>query len=149
VHGQWQQNAPSRFLEELPAQLVELRQSFQQGSQRLESVGQGSGQGQGWGRNRFGGDGGGGGARRGNDGGGSNSYAKQLLGQNRSNSYAPPSGVALAPRADGLAIGARVRHELFGQGIVTAVDGTKLEVRFDGIGSKKVMAGFVRAVSSG
>jgi DNA helicase-2/ATP-dependent DNA helicase PcrA len=150
VHGQWQQNAPSRFLEELPAQLVELRQSFQQGSQRLESVRQDHGQGSGWGRNRFGGDGGGGGgSRRGNDGGGSNSYAKQLLGQNRSNSYAPPSGVALAPRADGLAIGARVRHELFGQGIVTAVDGTKLEVRFDGIGSKKVMAGFVRAVSSG
>ncbi|MGH6962225.1 MAG: ATP-dependent helicase, partial [Dongiaceae bacterium] len=40
-------------------------------------------------------------------------------------------------------VGARVFHQKFGYGGVTAVDGDKLDIAFDKAGTKKVMAGFV------
>jgi DNA helicase-2/ATP-dependent DNA helicase PcrA len=40
-------------------------------------------------------------------------------------------------------VGARVFHQKFGYGGVTAVDGNKLDVAFDKAGTKKVMASFV------
>ncbi|MFN5173866.1 MAG: hypothetical protein ACK5GA_03080, partial [Holosporaceae bacterium] len=87
------------------------------------------------------------------------SYARQLLMQNRDNSYSPPqpppmrrvaganpvSGT-ISGTVNGIGIGSRVRHKMFGDGTVTAADGTKLEVRFDRIGHKKVMASFVTSV---
>jgi DNA helicase-2/ATP-dependent DNA helicase PcrA len=61
VHGQWQQNAPSRFLDELPPQLLERRQSFQggQGGGGQLSGYRGGGGSGGWGgRSSYGGGGG-------------------------------------------------------------------------------------------
>ena len=182
VHGQWQQNAPSRFLDELPPQLLERRQSFNggQGGQAGQLSGyRGSGGSGGWGRSSYGGGGGGGNSGGGWGRGGSTgrsgagaagkpsaepqSYARQLLIQNRDNTYTPPqpppmrrvasanavSGTisgTISGSVNGIGIGSRVRHKMFGDGTITAVDGTKLEVRFDRIGHKKVMASFVTTI---
>ena len=48
--------------------------------------------------------------------------------------------------AEGFAVGDRVFHEKFGYGTVTEVEGQKLTVGFDKSSPKKVMAGFVTAV---
>ncbi|MCA3250026.1 MAG: hypothetical protein ACK5WY_02210 [Holosporaceae bacterium] len=82
-----------------------------------------------------------------------------MLIQNRDNTYTTPqpppmrrvasantvSGT-ISGSVNGIGIGSRVRHKMFGDGTITAVDGTKLEVRFDRIGHKKVMASFVTAI---
>ncbi len=39
--------------------------------------------------------------------------------------------------------GDRVRHRRFGLGTVTAADGDKLDIAFDGAGEKKVIDSFV------
>jgi len=42
-------------------------------------------------------------------------------------------------------LGARITHDTFGAGIVTAIDGLKLTVSFDTGGVKKVVESFVKA----
>ena len=44
------------------------------------------------------------------------------------------------------AVGARVFHQKFGNGNVTAVDGNKLTIRFDKAGEKRVVDSFVERV---
>ncbi len=53
--------------------------------------------------------------------------------------------VPIRPNAQKVAyrVGARVFHQKFGYGGVTAVEGDKLDIEFDKAGTKKVMAGFV------
>ncbi|MAO54795.1 MAG: DNA helicase II, partial [Rhodospirillaceae bacterium] len=48
---------------------------------------------------------------------------------------------------DGLSVGARVFHQKFGYGRITAKDGDKLEIDFEKAGRKKVMGSFVETVS--
>ena len=50
---------------------------------------------------------------------------------------------AAKPRGD-IALGARVFHEKFGYGVVTAQDGNKLEIEFENAGSKRVIDSFIR-----
>ena len=54
-----------------------------------------------------------------------------------------------APSADaaeqGLAVGVRVFHQKFGYGKIRAAEGDKLEIEFEKAGRKKVMAAFVQA----
>jgi DNA helicase-2/ATP-dependent DNA helicase PcrA len=47
-----------------------------------------------------------------------------------------------APGA-GYEVGARVRHQKFGAGTVTEVDGNKLTIEFDYAGRKRVVDSFV------
>ena len=49
----------------------------------------------------------------------------------------------------GFAPGARVRHEKFGTGTVTTVDGPRLDITFDKTGRKKVMDSFVTLLDGG
>ena len=42
--------------------------------------------------------------------------------------------------------GARVRHEKFGDGTVTVVDGNKLTIAFDDGDTKRVVANFVERI---
>ncbi len=44
------------------------------------------------------------------------------------------------------AVGARVFHQKFGNGNVTAVDGNKLTIKFDKAGEKRVVDSFVERV---
>ena len=55
---------------------------------------------------------------------------------------APPPIVSVAT----FAVGARVFHQKFGNGNVTAVDGNKLTIRFDHAGEKRVVDSFVERV---
>jgi DNA helicase-2/ATP-dependent DNA helicase PcrA len=43
-------------------------------------------------------------------------------------------------------VGARVFHQKFGNGNVTAVDGNKLTIKFDHAGEKRVVDSFVERV---
>jgi DNA helicase-2/ATP-dependent DNA helicase PcrA len=52
----------------------------------------------------------------------------------------------LRDEAASIAVGARVFHQKFGYGTVTAADGNKLEIDFEKAGVKKVMGSFVEAV---
>jgi DNA helicase-2/ATP-dependent DNA helicase PcrA len=47
------------------------------------------------------------------------------------------------PRADKLSVGARVFHQKFGYGTVTATEDDRLDVTFDKAGSKRVLDRFV------
>jgi DNA helicase-2/ATP-dependent DNA helicase PcrA len=51
--------------------------------------------------------------------------------------------VAMADAGGAYAIGARVFHQKFGPGSVTAVEGNKLTVAFDHAGEKRVIDSFV------
>ncbi len=57
----------------------------------------------------------------------------------------PPAAPAARDGAGAFRPGARVFHDKFGPGTVTAVDGDKLEIAFDKAGSKKVLDSFVSA----
>ena len=48
--------------------------------------------------------------------------------------------------ASSFAVGARVFHQKFGNGNVTAVDGNKLTIKFDHAGEKRVVDSFVERV---
>ena len=48
--------------------------------------------------------------------------------------------------ASSFAVGARVFHQKFGNGNVTAVDGNKLTIKFDKAGEKRVVDSFVESV---
>jgi DNA helicase-2/ATP-dependent DNA helicase PcrA len=48
-----------------------------------------------------------------------------------------------AARADAIPVGARVFHQKFGHGTVTATEDDKLDISFDKAGSKRVLDRFV------
>jgi DNA helicase-2/ATP-dependent DNA helicase PcrA len=56
------------------------------------------------------------------------------------------SGGSLRDEPGAVAVGARVFHQKFGYGTVTAADGNKLEIAFEKAGTKKVMGSFVEVV---
>ncbi len=51
--------------------------------------------------------------------------------------------IASSTASSGYAVGNRVRHQKFGPGTVTEVDGNKLTIRFDHSGTKRVVDSFV------
>jgi DNA helicase-2/ATP-dependent DNA helicase PcrA len=53
---------------------------------------------------------------------------------------------ARPPREDAIAVGARVFHQKFGYGIVTAAEDDKLDIAFDKAGDKRVLDRFVEKV---
>ena len=50
--------------------------------------------------------------------------------------------VGLRGRAD-VAVGTKVFHSKFGGGVVTSIDGNKLEIDFEHAGAKRVLDSFV------
>jgi DNA helicase-2/ATP-dependent DNA helicase PcrA len=126
VHGTWQTSVPSRFVEELPREHVEM--ASQQGVY--------------------------GSAPRGNHWGPLWSDTGPLARptRHRSERRGPGAGLTIEgdalrlpdePGARGFAAGARVFHQKFGYGTVTASEGDKLDIAFDKAGAKKVLAPFV------
>jgi DNA helicase-2/ATP-dependent DNA helicase PcrA len=124
VHGQWQSAIPSRFVDELPPEHVEV-------DSEPGVYGGGS---------SFGGSGAG---RSLGYGGG---YG--------SGSYGGGFGAARAPKRDtegtlitadpaGFSVGERVFHQKFGYGRITAIDANKLAIAFEKAGEKKVLDSFV------
>ncbi|NQV84756.1 MAG: UvrD-helicase domain-containing protein [Rhodospirillales bacterium] len=128
IHGKWQSAMPSRFIDELPAEHVDVRSpSGLYGSDT---------------------------SRHGNSwrGGGINDRSGRFSGspkhrpEGRWRNAQDDSGHKETAEDDALAIGVRVFHQKFGYGRITARDGGKLEIAFEKAGSKKVMASFVEAV---
>ncbi|WP_438276515.1 ATP-dependent helicase [Nitrobacter sp.] len=150
IHGSWSTTIPSRFLDELPAQNVEI----------TESKG-----GSGWG-----GTGGYGPSRFDNMESFSSNYSTpgwQRAQANRGRGGFNEDGAAYAARsnskrapvtiegelvakstgtASAFSTGDRVFHQKFGYGKVTRIDGNKLTIAFDKAGEKKVVDSFVELV---
>ncbi|NNL19473.1 MAG: UvrD-helicase domain-containing protein [Boseongicola sp.] len=142
VYGQWQSQMPSRFIDELPAEHVEV----------LTPPGL---------------YGGGFGAASGGMSGGVRSTIQEKAAQ--ADGYNSPGWKRLQSRSQqrgmsqpsearnmvidmnaisAFTVGERVFHQKFGYGAVTAIEGDKLDISFDKAGDKKVVAKFITAAAS-
>ncbi len=126
VHGLWQTSVPSRFVEELPREHIEM--ASQQGV--YGSTPRGSYWGPLW----------------------TDTGPLARPTRHRAERRGPGVGLMIEgearhlpdePGAAGIAVGARVFHQKFGYGTVTASEGDKLDIAFDKAGAKKVLAPFV------
>ena len=153
IHGLWQTTIPSRFLDELPADHVEVTEA-PNGSQyggyalsRFENMDtfSSSYNSPGWKRaqtrNTATGANAGGGAGRGGF------SAGRAAGEAARRGPMTIEGdlVAKSSVASGFATGNRVFHQKFGPGAVAAVDGNKITVDFDKAGRKMVLESFLKA----
>ncbi|MEO5823617.1 MAG: UvrD-helicase domain-containing protein [Vicinamibacteraceae bacterium] len=155
VFGEYQPTEPSRFLDEIPKELVEeveapsaayasRRQPFFE--MRANPYGRRPGSNSDWDERP--GRGGIAGPSRGGARSGMPPPAVQTpsLGSPRGKSFRPEDEDQSAAASGGYKPGLRVRHPLFGVGSIIAVEGgdadTKLIVRFVSVGQKKLMAKF-------
>ncbi len=127
MFGQWQSNVPSRFVDELPKDHIEMvdKSSYKTGYQQQSSNYQSN-------NNYY------------NNSG--NYYSNNSHGGQSSNYWSKSAYQAKKKAINSVAaipIGARVFHQKFGYGTVYNVDGDKLEIDFDKNTRKKVMASFV------
>ncbi len=154
VFGQWQSSLPSRFIEDLPQDHIEMEsaQGLYSGRSNRGSWGSddewsdegyytssGEKYGPGWARaqNKYGG---------GFSSGGS-SYGDRIGRRKRGVTIDMPSTPAPAPtsgQVSDIAVGERVFHEKFGYGMVEDVEGNKLLVAFEKAGTKRVVDRFVK-----
>ena len=145
VYGQWQNNLPSRFINELPPQNIELVNNASNYFQRSDVSSSGSY----WGTkdyqrsepDEFG-------EYEYSDGGGytyTREYNNSYQGYNSWANMNKARQAAKNATSD-IAIGSRVYHESFGYGRVKNVEGRKLEIIFDKAGYKRLMKDYVKAV---
>lgn len=163
IHGLWQTSLPSRFIDELPEEHVEIEQAPTayggQGSygasrfDRMESFGS-SYNTPGWQRAQENRARNGGGSGGGNGGG--SGFSENGQGFGSGNGFGGGSRQRgpllidgeLTAKSSGESsydTGARVFHVKFGPGSVASVDGNKLTVDFDKAGRKMVLDSFVQA----
>ncbi len=149
VFGQWQSSLPSRFIEELPGEHVEMEsaQGLYSGRSNRGSWGDtyddfGSGGSSGYYTSS--GDKYGPGWQR------AQNWRQQQAGYNRTaKTIDMPTTSSRKPKpkpkplVSDIAVGERVFHDKFGYGIVEDVEGNKLLVAFDKAGSKRVVDTYV------
>ncbi|WP_442896445.1 UvrD-helicase domain-containing protein [Bosea sp. CCNWLY174] len=147
IHGLWQSSLPSRFIDELPEDHVEVVQAptaYSQGGygasrfERMESFGS-SYQTPGWQRAQEN-------KAKFNSGGGFSDAGQRGFGSGRQRGPMLIEGELTAKSTGTSAYdpGARVFHVKFGPGSVASVDGNKLTVDFDKAGRKMVLDSFVQ-----
>ena len=133
VYGQWQNNLPSRFINELPPANIEICNkctNFYSGDYGSSA----------YNKNTY-----------------SNSYNNRKFGSwnNHSKSevtYDDDTRYSYVRSNDSYrsvhagVIGTKVHHDTFGYGKVVAAEGNKLEVYFDDYGRKKLMASYVTKI---
>lgn len=131
-YGQEQFNSPSRFLGDIPDELLELEEEYQAGF--------------GWGDSS--------GRTAGSESSGTTRSARwdEVVEQSRSAAEASPGApfpdneVRVVPEGDGIFIGMRVRHAKFGPGTIRKLEGRgdneKVIVWFDSGGPKKLLLRF-------
>ncbi len=137
IYGQWTAAIPSRFVSELPPAHVEVTSTMSggpslwraalAGGDPFGDVARGTGRGPGWNRAARGG------------------FAAARSTAPAIDVRASAVSVGLKGRSD-VAIGARVFHSKFGGGVVTAIDGNKLEIDFEHAGAKRVLDSFIEVV---
>ena len=125
VYGQWQNNIPSRFINELPPQNIELCNNVNQFYSNYIDNREPQ---QNYGNNYQ------------NSYGNNNRQGYQPWYRNKRPSYSQQSA------AQKQFIGAKVYHDTFGFGKVTNAEGNKLEIKFDNYGIKKVHKDYVTKV---
>ena len=147
LFNQWQTSVPSRFIEEIPADNVELiagpglypglnphddgvseaADAFDVGPSRAPHP---------W-RETYG-------ARNNGAKGFGNGFGAPPWKDNRPHmATAPKPSPRVTASVAGFKTGERIFHQKFGYGKITAVEGNKLEIAFDKAGSKKVLDNFV------
>ena len=136
VHGLWQTAMPSRFVDELPEEQVNVIQD----SGGMGQYGHGPGFSDVWSSGRMSGGYSSPGWQR-----AQSYYQAQQSGRARNT---PPTieGEVVASSADDSAsyeVGERIFHDKFGYGHIAEIDGNKLTVDFDKAGRKRVVASFV------
>jgi DNA helicase-2/ATP-dependent DNA helicase PcrA len=117
IYGSWASSLPSRFIDELPKDHVEVaaETGLYKGQQQMQQ------------QSSFGGYG----------GGGFRGRPAQLI-----EAWDDPAPSVESER--GFGPGDKVFHEKFGTGTVVTTDGNKLDIKFDKAGRKKVIDSFVR-----
>ncbi|AMJ60618.1 ATP-dependent helicase [Bosea sp. PAMC 26642] len=154
IHGLWQSSLPSRFIDELPEEHVEVVQAASNYSQggygasrfdRMESFGS-SYNTPGWQRAQENKAKAGGGSGFSESGSG---FGSGGFGGSRQRGPLLIEGELTAKSTGSSAYdtGARVFHVKFGPGSVASVDGNKLTVDFDKAGRKMVLDSFVQSTS--
>jgi DNA helicase-2/ATP-dependent DNA helicase PcrA len=141
--GLWQAAAPSRFVDQLPEQHLDIVEA------RSPYAGGAVGRGNAYGKSRFDEPG----------GGFASGYrtpgwqrAKEQWGRGGRRRSAGPMTIEAKPvasstgRGAGYVAGERVFHEKFGYGRIAEVDGNKLTIDFDKAGRKRVVDSFVARV---
>ena len=139
IYGQWTSSIPSRFIDELPAEHIEVEQTMTGGaslwranwSEREDpfahlaaaNATRAGARGPGW--------------QRAATSGGFNPTPQRIAEVSK-----PAVGLGAKGRSD-LAVGMRVFHEKFGYGVIEDIEGNKLEIAFETAGSKRVMDSFV------
>ncbi|MBL4838544.1 MAG: UvrD-helicase domain-containing protein [Kordiimonadaceae bacterium] len=144
IFGQWQSCLPSRFIEELPAEHIEIESA--QGLYSGKTT-------RGWGGDDYATEATSVNSSSDKYGPGWQRAQVWREKQSSSSSYhrgktinVTPKRVKKAkPKLSEFAIGERVFHEKFGYGIIEDVSGDKLEVDFDKAGTKRVLDSFVTA----
>jgi DNA helicase-2/ATP-dependent DNA helicase PcrA len=128
IWNQWQSAIPSRFVDELPRDHVEVA-----AEPGLYGGGHGAGSGFGeagvdaWDRTGRG-----------------PGYERLRAARSRGDVIDGRARVVQdPPSSDAFAVGMRVFHQKFGYGAIRAVEGDKLQIAFEKAGAKKVMASFV------
>ena len=161
IHGLWQNSIPSRFIDELPREHVEIVESGNSyGGYGANRMGGGYGASQfdkaepfkstysspGWQR-----------AQKGNDARAANAQGDPVKSAWGSKSGSGTSGSrgktidgelvasSINDPSSNFSVGDRVFHMKFGNGNVALVDGNKLTIDFDKAGQKKVLDSFVEA----
>lgn len=137
VYGQWQSCIPSRFIDELPPEHVEMESTLHGGPSLWQAatvetdpfahLQRGGGRGPGWARAQaFG-------------------RANQQRGRGSAMIEAKPiQKSVISAKTSDIPVGARVFHEKFGYGNVLSVEGNKLEIEFEKAGTKRVVDSFVK-----
>tara|TARA_R110001599_G_scaffold116119_3_gene283371 strand:+ start:6021 stop:8267 length:2247 start_codon:yes stop_codon:yes gene_type:complete len=118
IYGQWQSAVPSRFVDELPGEHIDMMSESGVYTRRDGAVKQADDaylDVEGIGRSR-----------------------RRMIRSERPQSYKPTAG-----DGDKLSVGTRIFHQKFGYGRVAYVDGDKLDIEFEKAGIKRVMASFV------
>ncbi len=133
VHGQWQNNLPSRFIDEIPLENAEVKQANQQFGNYAQSNNMGS-------ENYF----------DKADAGNIEAQDYDTPGWKRAQNAKKSTGYQQYKTAqkarkveNNFYTGERVYHAKFGLGFVLATDGSRVEVDFDQAGRKKVVASFL------
>ena len=117
VYGQWQSQTPSRFVDELPADHIDMFSESGVYARRdgmLNHTEDPFANVDGIGRSR-----------------------RRMVEATQSPRFKPEGN------SEGLGVGTRIFHQKFGYGRVLTIDGDKLEIDFEKAGQKRVMASFV------
>lgn len=138
IYGQWQASIPSRFIDELPPEHVEVKSDTGYFSAQNSNMGN-------------------------NPAGGYTGVSESFV-ESFDTSYTKPrspgwqrfqknktiEGTAIRKptrdKGDSFKVGERIFHQKFGYGRITSASGNKLDVAFEKAGNKKVLDGFVEKI---